>query len=605
MNWQQLMLIGPQVFPVTLLFAAILTLLTTMTLRNPFSRGLCGVILGLAALVAIPFVAMQSQSVDSPNVSLLALGVLRFHLDFVDSLSLLWVPLTTLLLIVLLAWPQSPGTFPVTFRREVQSGLLLVAAVQWMSLAADAWVQWGLASFSGWMLALTLARESGDSGRGKSAVACLVWFTVADFLWLLGLIWLSLILPVSDLKVMSNLQLLDQLSEGEKAICVSGLSLLAGGLLLRCGMYPLMSWISPAVRTSRDGAWLTAFGLGTGTVLLLRWAPLMSALPETRWLMAGMGGLSTVLLVVIAWGNVRIPLRLTCAAASQLALVWIGIGIEPSLLAEWIAFAFAMIWLQTLLVLSLPERDLAPGSSSLAKPVLFILIVITCMGVLGQEQVFFAIYRNPELPAMKRWLLLGGGMLSLLLTARLLSGAVPGRKIVLPEERLLTVPAEGVSAFNWLALLGLTGLVLAGIYGGGIGSELLDRVELRRPDLGILLMLIGLISAWTWPESSRYRGASVEDRWELVRRLARSEFYLPAAINLLILLPIRAGSQISRFLEWFVFGNLTMQFPVNFLNGIARSAHEADEDADESARMWQMVNAVAAMLVGVAIGMLL
>lgn len=600
MDWQQMILMWLHVFPLTLLLTALfMALLVGIPLWNRFGRGVFCVTFSLAALLAIAFVYWQSRAVESSDLPLLLAVTWKFQVFHVDALSLMWLPLTTLLVLVFLFWPQLQGTSPGTTRREALTGLLLAATVQWAALSANAWVQWGLVSISGWLLALTLARDTADQLRGQAATACLVWFSVADFLWLLGLILLNQVLPITDLTTITDAALLNSLSEGEHAICVSALSLLMAGLLLRCGMYPLMSWVSPIARSSRDAGWIIAFGLGAGMMQMLRWAPLLTALTETRWLLAGLGGLSAILLAVIAWGQARMPARVTYVAASQFALIWTGMGLEPAWMSAWTALWLSLSWTLSLTVLTLPFRSFQPRSSLLAGIVLFLLIAVSCVGLLGQEQVFSSIDHHPGLPSSNRWLLLAGGMFSLLLTARLLFGELLRNAASSSDGETRPVPVAGVSSFGWLILAFLSMLVLGGIFLAPRWISVVDQVQLQRPDFGILLMLIGLVAARIWPERE------AADRWESLRRLARSEFYVPGMVNALIVFPVRAASQISRFLEWIVFGNLTLQLPAVCLQGIAQRASEADEDSNEPDRMWQMASAVAVMLSGVALGMLL
>src|SRR5690606_6356523 len=106
------------------------------------------------------------------------------------------------------------------------------------------------------------------------------------------------------------------------SLAVSALSLILAGLLIRAGMYPMMSWIIPVARSYRDAAWLIGFGLGPAMILFLKWSTLLAVFGETRLLMLGTGVLSAILVGAIAWGGARGPGRFVLIASCQCSLVW-------------------------------------------------------------------------------------------------------------------------------------------------------------------------------------------------------------------------------------------------------------------------------------------
>lgn len=613
MDVQQMLFMVLPEMPAILLLTAVLILLSgfmlqklNQSLRLWGSLVMATLIMGLFAVppTLMGRIATSSSAAWSPWMVTSAL-----QLTVLDPLSLFWGVMSLLLLLMLLSWPQVPGTVVETARREALGGCALVAATQVMVLSANAWVQWGAMSCAGWMLCLILGRDTADAIRGRVAAACLVWFTLADLLWLLGLTSLSLVFTVSDIPAVNNSGLLTQLSGGEIALCVSSLTLLLGSLVLRCGLYPLMSWTAPAARTDRDTAWIIALGFGPAILLLLRWQTVFSAFGEIRLLMMGVGTLSAVLLGMMAWNGTRGPARVLHAAAAQLALVWLGLGANPAYFSTFQIMACALVWLLAAIALGMSQLRGSQNSSSSAASALFLCIVALCLGVAGQEQVFASIYHSDELIGLNKWMLLGGAMLGQALIAGVLFRETSVDAAVLgtdPSEWMKSrraVPPEGVSFFGGLVFVSLSVLVLTGLLAGPFWLNLGAPPEIRRPDLCGVLMLMGLIAAWTWPIPAPASGTV--DHWDGVRRLARAEFYVPGLITFGLLLPIRAASQISRFLEWFVIGNLTLKVPAFLLHALADRAALADEETVDPARMWQLATATAVMLAGVAAGLLM
>jgi len=605
MNWQQVSLIEGQLLPLILVLAALLTTLTGIAMKHSFSRGVLLVILCLAAIISLPIITLPAGGTAAEDSFLNQIAFV-FQLERVDSPAGGWLALSTVLVLAILFRPQIAGTFPVAFRREVQGGLLLAAATQGAILSNDAWIQWGLTACTSWFLTWLLARDLSDQKRGKGAAGCLIWLTVADLAMLAGLTALSLVLPIHNLSFTFQPDLLQQLSEGETAVCVSALTLMISSLVLRGALYPFMSWSAPVARTGRDVAWIIGFGLGFAALLLLQWAPLFTFFMETRWMLMGLGGLSALLLSIMAWGKMSEPVRLLHAAGSQFALVWLGVGADVFSLGKWAALALALNWLLPMIVL-LRHQDAPQGENlSLRSILLWLMTLLVCVGILGQERVLIALYQDSTLPGLNRWLLLGGAMFSHLLAARVLFGSLRGSP---PQEaapsETLTTSVENSSGVIWLGLVISTLAIGTGVF---LSNRLIPGfgpISIVRPDLCGILMLMALIAAWCWPEVRTSERSLPADGWDSLRRLARAEFYVPGMVNFFILLPIRAASQISRFLEWIVFGNLTMKLPAAILGNIARNASDLDDESDEPARMWQLASAAAVMLAGVALGMLL
>ncbi|WP_437226288.1 hypothetical protein SH661x_004505 [Planctomicrobium sp. SH661] len=582
-------------FPLTCLLAAALILLWDVTFRRTFHRGvLWGTLLSAAVLVGF-----WGATGSSPASTFIMLSGLQFN----DSLAVCWLPASVVFLLSILNWPQAPGTFPEAKRREAWGGLLLVAAVQVVAISQNAWVQLGAISFSGWMLALVLGRETTDSERTRSAAGCLIWFTIADLLWLLGLASLGMVLPTTELHRIGDPTILNQLTAGGTALCDSALSLMVGSILLRCGMYPLLSWTAPAARNYRDAAWVIAFGFGPAMILLHRWFPLLLSFDATLLLLTGAGGLSAFILSLMAWGGARGPARMVHIASAQLGLIWLGLGANAAAAGERFSLTLCQIWLLTFITLGLGQLKGRHGSIRVASVILTACVVLLCVGILGQEETFSNVWNHAEMPPLSKSLLLAGAMFSQLLIAIVLF-----RETQLNEQSVdeptLSVPSTGISAAGWLVWAMLTVVIVAGAILGPYWLNLSPSLSLVRPDVAGILMLIGLVVSRTWREPGYQAGPS-GDRWESVRRLARSEFYVPGMINICLLLPIRAASQISRFLEWIVVGNLTMKIPSSILKWIGSRAALSDEETPELGRMWQLASATAVMLAGIAIGVLL
>jgi hypothetical protein len=149
----------------------------------------------------------------------------------------------------------------------------------------------------------------------------------------------------------------------------------------------------------------------------------------------------------------------------------------------------------------------------------------------------------------------------------------------------------------------LAGLLFAGVLiplapfvTGGPG-----RGPIGIPLVSLLAMGIGILAARCWPEPRRFpAGQTVRASVGSLQRMARHEFYFPEMFGLLCVAPALVAAQLSRFAEWFIFGQLIQKLPTGILRHIAESASLNDDETTPGQAAWHLVAACACLLAGVA-----
>lgn len=514
-------------------------------------------------------------------------------------------------LILTLLFSKSPNqTAPVVNRREAAGGMGILSAMLFLATANSPWVEWGCLIWIGWLMSLVLGRDLLDNQRGRPVAAFLVWMTVADLLWLTGIVSMVTYSPGAEATSVHEETVRSQMSAGDIAGYVSGLSLVVSALVLRCGFYPLMGWAGSLALTYRDAAWIIAAGFGSGMIALLRWQPTLIAFGESQLLVQGMGIWSALILSIMAWGGTHGPTRLVYASAAQLGLLWFCAGGSPEQHGELTMAVMGTIWLLAMFAVRLSRNSGGLSPSSAARWGAFVSLALMCLFPAILESRLTGLLQSDS-PELQRWgilltVTLSEGMILYCLLREahfVLTNSSPPSSETLslaPEQRgvMTGLPLE-------LLILAVWGLLTVGLdQTSDPPAGLLQQIQTQPPILSGLLLFVAWIASRTWPATPARWNQSPE-AWKGALRMAQQEFYVPAILQFALLLPIRAASQISRLLEWIVFGNLTIKAPANITLGIYERATLADEESTNSMRAWQMITAVAAMLMGTAISLLI
>jgi hypothetical protein len=423
---------------------------------------------------------------------------------FPGRLSMMWLLATSWTALLLFLSPVSREEEESSLRRESIAGLLLLALTQLVVLSTNADVQWTLMVMSGWAVAWSVQRrefsvfsvqfsESGSKlfpehrelKTENSLRPTLLTLAVADLLWLLALLPLEQAFGTLEIsRITRTVSAVDLEPETFQfgLLVTAGFWLLCS-LMIRCGLFPVMGWVSETVVgvSTDDGAaesksvpmrnvgWVMGFTLAQGVFLLLQWQPVVAVSGEQQALIVGLSGLSALLLGVMALGrpphlassgNGVDAHKLVRVAGLMIALIWLGAIAFPAGTAWMAGFSLAVILLIPLTALLLPTDfgggTGGTGGTKATKATeetkgregifwLTIAVLLLGSGVLGQERVFDAVWsgvRSSEgrLPAaMLGVVLLGHGLGSFVLF-RILFRARD--RLNAPEEGEATAAAE-------------------------------------------------------------------------------------------------------------------------------------------------------------------
>lgn len=604
MNWHEAASILLHSVPVSAAIAALLVPVLGILRPSLWNRKLLLGTLVLAGVAAGVETSIQPPDGDSPP------AWDSYFLNTPEPEHLGALLLTGAVALTFLFWKPSPQIPPAVRRREAAGAMGVVSAILFLSTANSVWVEWGCLIWIGWLLGLVLGRDLSDGQRGCAVAAMLVWMTVADLFWLTGIVSMGMFAPSGEVSLVVDNSVRDQMTAGDIAGFVSGLSLIVAALVLRCGFYPLMGWAGSLALSYRDAAWIIAAGFGAGMIALLRWQPILSAFSESQLLLQGIGILSSLILSVMAWGGTHGPTRLVYASAAQLGLVWFCAGTTSDVQMELTIAIMATLWLLTMFAFRLSENVIGAPRSPFARWGAFLSLALLCLFPAILESRLPVILRS-ELSEVQRWGILLAATFSegmilycFLRESQFVLSNAPAPD---PEGLILNLEDQtGTTSFPFeLLVIAVWGLLTLGLdQAGDQPFKLIQEVQHQPPILSLLLLFVAWIASRTWPTMPARWNQSPE-AWKGVLRMAQMEFYIPAVLQFAILLPIRAASQISRLLEWIVFGNLTLKLPANISAGIYERATLTDEESTNSMRAWQMITAVAAMLMGTAISLLI
>lgn len=590
-----------------------------------------------------PMGGASSGAVDqgtlSPGLGLLA-RLPAERLSFIWLLGVHWLAL------LLFLWPHEEDRGAESLRHESFAGLLLLAVAQGVILSVDAWTQWVLMSMAGWafaMLATTFSPDltdrqettlpTGEQNRGsagspsrpdplnaarplRAARRTLVTLTVADLAWLMGLVPLFQAfgtLQVSDLTHAAGPGGMAPFQTS--AVIGSGFWLLCS-LMIRCGLFPLMGWMGEMAHSPRAVAWLIAFPLGLGMFLLIRWHPLLFTTESQRTLIAGLAGLSTLLLAGMAFGRKPPAHKLVRATGALLALAWLGLAAMPPSNGMIAAFSLSVLFLSVWLSLELTRPANAQVPEKLAfhspawngvvedgnagmhsAPVLryrrrcLIGVGLLCSGLLGQEQIFDAVRDAVRLSdgrfpaALLAVVLIAHGLICSIVFRILLGNPLTrhetgsmttdvGENVAgksdagFPEKMTCSSPVIPF-ALTTLTYL-LAGLTLLIPWFLAPSQEF--RVSL--PGATAILGLMALVAAWYWPA-----GETTDPGTDAVMRLSQEEFYSQRMIDGALLRLVEAIAVFVRLVDRIALDRLTLSLARDYWKRLGETADAAAEES--------------------------
>ncbi len=524
-----------------------------------------------------------------------------------DWLSTSWCALSGISALLILHWPRHQ--LPVASFREAFAGLWLFAAGCLVISSDRIWLQWGGIVISGWLLCLILARNEQDQPAFHCAGICLLWFTVADFLGLFAMLYFQQVWFSPSISEMSNYSQLASLSGEQIALTVTGQTYLLVSLLLRCGLFPLMSWTRFAAIGCRDVAWMTVFGVGLSGAMVLKCSQMLNAFDEIHLLLVGLSMLSIVLLGLLAAFGTRGPRRMLTLASIQIAIACIGVS-APTESMNLAALLAGLSSLFLISMLSLSLEQLSSGERSLAglPGSVLLIAILLCCGFLGQEQLSVDVWSALWGPSFSPAVLLGT-----ILTGQFLTTFALYRELSRPEihasvgRQNVTIPHYAdLSRWGWIAfgILAVLGVVV--LWGN---LFLFQSPEQIRPLVSVpivmtLLMLIGVVNAGIWPDIPVRKGPT-SLRGNVLQRMTQNDYYLPLLIGAITWFPTWSFSLFSRFLDRFVLTAWFHWIPRLLTRQLAVAANLTDEETSETQASKHLIAAALIMLAGIGLSTLI
>ena len=603
---------GPQLAlqaPVILFAAGILGLLFSLFRWKRLIRGVTATAAALAFISAVAG-AVTSGMADQP-VQLVPIPVLPQlgHLRL-DRLAVGWLAVSSLLPVLLMIFfrkdrpnpnsddldetPQESGEVDIRGSVQISLGLLLACCSQVVVLADSGWIQWGATAMTGWLCCFAILLTANSARERTGVAAVWIWWTVADFCWLFGLQLMSGLINPGSITFLPTQEGLGRLDE-DQFYFVGGATLpLVASLAIRSAIFPAMIWTRRISWRIEPTLWVIPFGLGTGLLVLLRWADVLRVFPATSQTLAGLGCLSALLLGFLGCFQSQPASRFLRVAGGQIGLVWAGLAAATENTA-WLGDLSVSLLLLLTCAGCLMSAATQTSVRSGRWPLWLILGTLT-VGVAGQERVLETIRTTP-LPlglspaAMLTLSISGIALMSWTLFRMSVSTPVG------PEASRTTS-----SRWSWvvaaIGVLGTTGLLVPW---PGLGS-VTNIIVL--PTFGIILTTVaalGMLLPVT-PRSSEETQA--ETKLSLVRRLAESELSLSLGVQFLIIAPTRGLARLLRFFEQSVTTAVLLRGPQQLIAYVSETLELTDEVPGELAHVRTLLVATGVLLLGVLWGWL-
>ncbi len=502
-----------------------------------------------------------------------------------DPLSLFWLLLTSGLMSLFLFRNRSSSEAEESAEGlSCFLGLLLVS--HFLFLSCDGLTQWLLLGLSNWLFVGLVLLHSKTSDPVRAQI--LVSLTVADLFWMLGLLGIYFITGTFQIPFLTEPGAFEGLSELATALMTTSVLSLMVALVVRLGMFPLMTWSSDCLKSEWRTVSLLIFPVSLGGFLLFRWYPVLTVFPEPRTLLIGLAGLSAVLLPLSGLfyeGRSRM-IRMMSVPVSFVA---IGVAAEPQLWPQMAAlFAGTMILTVTFLL----TEDQAPHP--LRVGIKWGMVVILLCGTTGVEAVLQALRTSGETasihvpPVMIPLMVLSLGLFVFgvrnVLAPRpeeLGEHSSEGRTPILAVGCLMLVCVSFVpfilspafvspfSSFRFLAPIITVPVVASGIF---ISMKLHKQTQGATPELGSLV------------------------------RLCKNDYYLETILERGVVIPLEIVSSLTHLFDKFVLRGLMNLLPDWGQREVSETSQLIEEDNSHSLQVGYMLLATAVLVVVVFMG---
>lgn len=568
-------------------------------------------ILTVGRLFFVAFIVLFSISTETKRQFIEENSLLErlSHLP-VDMLSICWCLSAVGFQALLLDRPDALSA-PAGQWREAFAGTWLLLASMVVVVADSVWLQWGALVVSGWLLCLILARNDRDKLATSGAGTYLVWLTVGDFLWLVGLVLLNQVWVAPGMSTLLAFEHETNLSPEQYNLSVTAFLFLVATFVMRCGLFPLMIWTRQVAVSWRNVAWVSVFGIGLSGALFLRWGVVFSQFEPIQMLLSGIGAMSVGLLGIMALARRSDeqfdggPRRLLTVVSIQWGIVFIGcLALQPAFALSPVVslLGLSATFLLGFLCLGFDALSREPASRSSGR-ILLLFAGAVCCGVLGQDQLADIVMKVAWPDGMNGWVMFG-----LVLVGCLFSTIALFREI--QTQSISTLVKRDVAAFNqedstlkppswsilsWYSLVVVT-LMLAPQVIYAVNDGLLWRhFSLAVP----VVMAIGIVVARTWPD--QLGGTSSNGSENLLQRLASAEFYAPKLIKFFVAAPVRLFAHLCKAFDRYMLTAFPHKLQAEFVRTVAESSTLVDEETSESIAVWQLLATLLCLLAGVFI----
>ncbi len=316
------------------------------------------------------------------HFSVFQIGGGHSQILFHDPLCLFWIVLSSgVTSFILLRMKASADVHLSTGGLVCLLSLLCISQIAF--LASDGLIQWMLLGLTNWLFTGFVLLSSAKEHSLRPRV--LINLTLSDFFWMLGLLGIYFITGTLQIPFLTQPGAFNGLSELATALLTTAILSLLASLVIRLGMFPMMTWSNDCLKSELGTLSLLIFPTFIGGFLFLRWQPLLTIFPEPRTLLIGLSGLSAILLPISGL-FLKGRKRLVRLMSVPIAFVAIGVAADPRLWPQLAAlFAGSLILSTTLLF----TDEKHPHRNSIGMK--WAMIVLLLCGTTGIEAVFQAL----------------------------------------------------------------------------------------------------------------------------------------------------------------------------------------------------------------------
>lgn len=477
---------------------------------------------------------------------------------FQDRMTSCWLLLNGLLALQILLSGMGASASPRAVASRSALTLLMLASSQVVVFQGDALWQWGALALGNWLLFLYIRSTNPESSHNGGEVQLLVFLTLADFFWMLGMVGLYFATGTLEISILTEPTRYANLGTTTNTVLVPAVISLLVSLAIRLGLFPANIWTNAGTISSGAAANLMVFTLGTAGFLLFRWLPILVMFPEPRTLLIGVVGLSAILLSLSALLHTGLK-KLLRLASVPLAFAVIGVVTDPRLWPQMASLIAGSIVITISLCVQssvVPARVRAWGGR--------VMVAILLCGPFGIEAIFYAIRTGMngtavEVPAVMLPLMVFSLGLFVFGIQQVFEPPGPDReeasKPVEDERHDELIPRQP-TFIEWLNIpLGIGLLLLAcGIpfLFRSIGSYDFLPPYLSVPVAGIALMV-----------GKKLRMQSVSTAPELgsLLRLCSRDYHIATVIDRGIVVPIETAASLIHLFDQFVLPAILRDFP--------------------------------------------